>query len=117
MSTLLRMSAGAIVWATHFAAIYGATAFACARGNVRAVPWIVVLATLAGVGFAATIMLRSYPRRDDFVHWMTAAIAAMAAIAMLLEAMAGLVVFGFLIGKGDASTFQPFFSGDSSGAF
>jgi predicted transporter len=92
MPTLLRMSAGALVWAAHFAAIYGATAFACARGDPRVVPWVVALSTLVGVAFSVAIIVRSYPRRDDFTHWMAAAVAAMATIAMLWEAMAGLVV-------------------------
>jgi hypothetical protein len=92
MMTLLRMSAGAIVWATHFAALYGATTVACARGEAGAVPWVVALVTLVGVMLAAAIILRSYPRRDDFAHWMAAAVAAMATIAMLWEAMAGLAV-------------------------
>ena len=46
-STMLRMSSGAIVWAAHFAVIYGVTALACARGNARIVPWVIGLATLA----------------------------------------------------------------------
>ncbi len=91
MMTMLRMGAGAIVWAAHFAALYGATTLACARGEARAVPWIVALTTLAGVAFAAAIVVRSYPRRDDFTHWIAAAVAAMATIAMLWEAVAGLV--------------------------
>lgn len=91
MPTLLRIGAGALVWAAHFAVLYGGTALACARGAAGAVPWIVVLSTLAGVAFAVAIFVRSYPQRDDFAHWMAAAVAAVAAVAMLWEAIAGLV--------------------------
>jgi len=92
MATLLHMAAGALVWATHFAAIYGGTALACARGATHVIPWIIALSTLAGVAFAAAIIVRSYPRRDDFAHWMAAAVAGIATIGMLWEAIAGLVV-------------------------
>jgi hypothetical protein len=33
MATILRIAAGALVWAVHFAVIYGAAALSCARGN------------------------------------------------------------------------------------
>lgn len=92
MATILRIAAGAVVWAVHFAVIYGGAALACARGNTSVVPWVVALSTLVGVAFTAAIIVRSYPRRDDFAHWMAAAVAGMATIAMLWEALAGLVV-------------------------
>ena len=91
MRALLGIGAGALVWAAQFAVLYGGTALVCARGAAGAVPWIVVLSTLAGVAFAAAIVARAYPQRDDFAHWMAAAVAAAAAVAMLLEAIAGLV--------------------------
>lgn len=91
MQTVMRISAGAIVWAVHFAALYGATALSCARGDARAVPWIVGLSTLVGVAVVCAIIVRSYPRRDDFAHWLTAAVAAIAGFAMAWEALAGFV--------------------------
>ena len=90
-STMLRMSSGVIVWALHFAVVYGVTALACARGNARLVPWVVGVATLLGVGFTAAIIARSYPRRDDFAHWMAAAVAGVAMLAMVWEAIAAFV--------------------------
>lgn len=86
------MSAGALVWAAHFTVIYGATAVACARGDPRVVPWIVALSTLVGVALTVAVIVRSYPRREDFSHWMAAAVAALATIAMLWEALASLIV-------------------------
>jgi Cu/Ag efflux pump CusA len=91
-SAMLRMSSGVIVWAVHFAVIYGVTALACARGNARLVPWVIGLATLFGIAFTAAIIVRSYPRRDDFAHWMAAAVAGIAMLAMVWEALAALVV-------------------------
>jgi hypothetical protein len=88
---MLRIGAGAIVWAAHFAVLYGATALACARDLPRVAPWVVGSATAAGVAVAVVIAVRSYRRRNDFAHWMTAAVAAVAILAMLWEALAGLV--------------------------
>ena len=90
-TTGLRMASGGIVWAVHFAVIYGATALACARGNARLVPWVIGLATLLGVAFTAAIIVRSYPRRDAFAHWMAAAVAGIAMLAMVWEAIAAFV--------------------------
>ena len=90
-STMLRMSSGVIVWAVHFAVIYGVTAIACARGGARLVPWVIGAATLVGVVLTAAIVLRSYPRRDDFAHWLAAALAGIAMLAMVWEAIAAFV--------------------------
>ena len=91
MSEMLRISAGAIVWAVHFAVVYGVTALACAREQPRLAPWIVTLATVAGAAIASAIVVRSYRRRDDFARWLTAAVAATAVVAMLWEALASLL--------------------------
>ena len=91
MSPMLRIGAGAVVWAAHFTLLYGATALACARGQGPLAPWVIAIATVAGVATAATIVARAYPRRSDFAQWMTAAVAATAIVAMLWEALAGVV--------------------------
>ena len=88
---MLRIGAGAVVWATHFAVLYGLTALACARGQPGLAPWIIALSTLAGIAIAATIVARSYPRRAAFAHWMAAAVGAVAIVAMAWEAVAGIV--------------------------
>jgi hypothetical protein len=90
-STALRIASGVIVWAAHFAVIYGVTALACARGDASLVPWIIGLATLLGVAFTTAIIVRSYPRRDDFAHWMAATLAGIAMLAMVWEAIAAFV--------------------------
>lgn len=91
MRTFVAIGSGAIVWAVHFAVIYGITALACARGQARIVPWVIAIATIAGVAAAAVIALRARPRRTEFASWLTAAVAAMAAVAMIWEALAGIV--------------------------
>jgi hypothetical protein len=91
MTHLLAIGSGAIVWAAHFAVIYGLTALACARGNAGAVPWVITIATLAGVAAAAVIALQARRHGGDFVPWLATAVAAIAAIAMIWEALAGML--------------------------
>jgi hypothetical protein len=91
MSEMLRIGAGALVWAAHFAVLYGVTALACARDHPRLAPWVIAIATAAGVAMAAVIAVRSYRRRNEFAHWMAAGVAAVAILAMVWEALAGFV--------------------------
>jgi hypothetical protein len=91
MIDMLRIASGAVVWAAHFTILYGITALACARAAAGVAPWGIALATAVGVAVASAIALRAYPRRDEFVHWITAAVAAIAVVAMLWEGVAGLV--------------------------
>jgi hypothetical protein len=85
----LRMSSGAMVWALHFAVIYGFTGLACARGFGAAVPWAVgaasVVAALAAIAIIVTHL------SPEFTRWMTAAIAGCALLAILWEALAALL--------------------------
>lgn len=85
---LLRMSAGIAVWAAHFALLYGFTSFACARGPIAAIPWVAGAATFVALAAVAAIVVRSFPARARFAPWMTAAIAGLAAIAIVFEALA-----------------------------
>jgi hypothetical protein len=82
----VRMSSGAIVWAAHFMAIYGITALACARGFPAAVPWAIGIAT--ALALAAVIVIIVFNARD----WLTAAVAGLALIAIVWEAIPVLVV-------------------------
>jgi hypothetical protein len=84
----LRMSAGAIVWAAHFAALYGFTALACARGFPDAISWVAGAATLAALAAAGYVVARAFPGRADFSEWMTAAIAGVAIVAIVFEGIA-----------------------------
>ena len=100
-TTALRISAGIIVWAVHFGAIYGYTGLACARLDAESadlwrglVPWVIalttVLAAAAALAFAMPV-LRSR-RRAPFVEWMSGWIAVLALLAIVLEASAVLWV-------------------------
>jgi hypothetical protein len=88
IASLLRIGAGVIVWALHFAAMYGAAAIACARGAAQALPWLVAATTVAGLVAAGVVVARSYPRRARFEDWLAAAVAASAMLAMAWEAVA-----------------------------
>jgi hypothetical protein len=92
-ATSLRMSAGIIIWAVHFAAVYGYTGLACARrfepsGEtwVALVPWVVAISTVAGVLLAIAFVAPAVrATRHQFVEWMSGWVAALAALAMILE--------------------------------
>jgi hypothetical protein len=60
------MAYGPALWALHFAALYGFTALACARGFAGAVPWVIAAATLA-IAAAATADGDADPRNNFYV--------------------------------------------------
>lgn len=86
------MSSGAILWAVHFTVLYGFTTLACARGFSSAIPWVLGAATLAALGVAAFVVARAYPRRAEFASWFTAALAALAGLAIVFEGFAFVMV-------------------------
>lgn len=88
----LRMSSGVIVWALHFAAIYGATALACARGVPQAAPVAVGLATLLALAALLPIIVAGWRRRAQFEAWFAAGTAAFALLAVVWEALPALWV-------------------------
>jgi hypothetical protein len=87
----LWISSGPLVWALHFAALYGFAALACARGFAHAVPWIVATATLVAAALAGVLVLR-HAKRGDFIDWLTAALAAFALLAIAWQALPAFVV-------------------------
>lgn len=90
-ATALRLSAGVLVWALHFAAIYGFTALACARQLPAPVPWAVALATLAAAA-GCLLILRQELARPGFEAWLAAGLAALALLAIVWEALPVLMV-------------------------
>ena len=88
----LLMSAGALCWALHFAAIYGFTGVACARGHAQAVPWAILACTLVAVLGAAAVMRLALRQRESFEHWLAAALAGAAIVAIAWEALPALLV-------------------------
>jgi hypothetical protein len=88
--TALRMSSGAIVWVLHFAAIYGFTALACARGFGGAASWVVGAATLLAALLVLVIIVKNLER--EFTRWISAAIAGAALVAIVWEGLTPLLV-------------------------
>ena len=84
----LRISLGVVVWALHFAAIYGFTALACARGFGAAAPWVALGATV--VAAAAAIAIIATHLSSEFTRWMTASVAALALLAIVWEGLSPL---------------------------
>jgi hypothetical protein len=86
------ISGGALCWALHFAAVYGFTGLACARGMAGAVPLAIAGFTLVAASAAAVILALALRRRDSFEHWLAAAVAALALLAIAWEALPALLV-------------------------
>ena len=90
MSAALRMALGVMVWAAHFALVYGFTALACARGFASAAPWVVGAATL--VAALAALAIIATNASSEFTRWMTAAIASLALVAVVWEGIPAFIV-------------------------
>jgi len=88
----LWIGSGATVWALHFAVIYGVTALACARAFPSVIPWAVAAASLVAAGLAGALILKGYRQRASFFGWMTGAVAALALIAIVYEALGAAMV-------------------------
>ena len=86
------LSAGPLAWAAHFLAIYGFTGVACARGLAASVPWAVAGATVIAAVACAWVMRVALRQRDHFEEWLSAALCAMALLAIAWEAMTVLLV-------------------------
>jgi hypothetical protein len=87
--TTLRMGGGAMIWAAHFAVIYGLTALACARGFAALVaPAVMVGTLLALTAIALTLSPALRGRRAfAFEHTIAVGVAGLAAVAIVLEAV------------------------------
>jgi hypothetical protein len=91
-TAVLHISAGVIIWALHFLALYGLTALACARGLPQMIAPIAAAATLPAVVALAVVFWRGWARRANFEAWLSATTAAFALVAVLWEAAAVLLV-------------------------
>ena len=91
-ATALFISAGIIIWALHFAALYGLTALACARGwNAAVLPALWVATAVAAMA-ALVVIAAGWRRRDVFEYWLSATIAAFGLVAIAYEAVTILMV-------------------------
>lgn len=97
-----RLWVGPLVWAAHFLAIYGFTALACERNvtasafGVGIVIWFIGIATLLAVlalGITIWLAVRegrssaSLPAPFEFMRSLTLAIATLAMLAVVWEAL------------------------------
>jgi hypothetical protein len=104
--TLLAMSAGLIVWAAHFAALYAVNAVACARGfadariaGLEAPAFGAALATVAALAALGAVTVAGAraggpdapPRTRAFRRWTTVAVAGLALLGVLWGALPALL--------------------------
>lgn len=93
VASMLQIHAGVMVWALHFTVIYGFTALTCARGlPLATVPWVMAIATVAAVTACTGIALAGLRHAGRFESWMSAALAGLALIAIVWEALPVLLV-------------------------
>jgi hypothetical protein len=85
----LRATGGLLVWAAHFAALYGVTGLACARGFPDSVPWTIGGVTLAALAANAALALSGLRAvaASDVLDWLTAAGAAISTVAVMWQAL------------------------------
>jgi cytochrome c len=84
----LRIAAGIGIWALHFGAIYAIAAIACARNAASVIPWSIGAVTAIALVAALVVIAGSIRKRSGFAAWMTIAVAAIAAVAIVFEAIA-----------------------------
>lgn len=90
--TALRIGAGVIVWTLHFAAIYGVTGLACARGWTSIVAPSIGAATALAAAACIAIIVAGWRRRAEFESWLSASVGALALVAIAYEAIPVLIV-------------------------
>jgi hypothetical protein len=111
VAVLVTMLAGALIWAIHFTVIYGFISVSCARGladtevlGMDVVRFTVLVATSVAalaVLAVAVYSLRSPDRPSShgnrapiwqFVRWLTAAVAGLALVFIVMEGMTAALV-------------------------
>jgi hypothetical protein len=90
--TAILLAAAPLVWALHFATVYGFAGVACARGLGTAVPWAVGIATVVAAAACAALVVAGWRRRNAFEAWMASMLAALALVAIAWEALAAMLV-------------------------
>jgi hypothetical protein len=97
----LRMFSGALIWAVHFIAIYGFTTLSCARGfattqwlGIGIVAWAIGAATMIALAVAVVVVVSAARTAPviGFTDWITAGVAALAALAIVWEALPVIMV-------------------------
>jgi hypothetical protein len=95
------MFSGALIWAVHFMAIYGFTTLACARAfattqwlGIGIVAWAIGAATIIALAAAVAVVVSATRTAPviGFTDWITAGVAALAALAIVWEALPVIMV-------------------------
>jgi hypothetical protein len=95
------MFSGALIWAVHFMAIYGFTTLACARDfattqwlGIGIVAWAIGAATIIALAAAVAVAVSATRTAPviGFTDWITAGVAALAALAIVWEALPVIMV-------------------------
>jgi hypothetical protein len=95
------MFSGALIWAVHFMAIYGFTTLACARDfattqwlGIGIVAWAIGAATIIALAAAVAVVVSATRTAPviGFTDWITAGVAALAALAIVWEALPVIMV-------------------------
>ena len=111
VAVLISVFAGALIWAIHFTIIYGFTSVACAHGladtevlGMDLVRLTVLVATGVAALAAMAVVVRSLRSPDgrsaqgeratvwQFVRWLTAAVAGLALVFIVMEGMTAALV-------------------------
>lgn len=108
--TAARILSGVLIWGGHFLFIYATTAVICARGwdaqrwfGVGPLPGLIGAATVAAFAIAGWMIAqavrsarhhRAPDRTAHFLDWMTAAVCALALVAIVWETLPLLLVPG-----------------------
>jgi hypothetical protein len=85
---MLAASLPVIVWAAHFAVIYGFTTLACAREMAVAVPWVVGAASLAALIVLGAIAVPAgmrAARTHQLPDFLAVGLGGLAVIAVVWE--------------------------------
>lgn len=86
-ATAARISAGVVVWALHFALLYGVTSVACSRGAAAAAGPVIAVATAVAVALLLPIIVLAWRRRAEFEAGLGAALGGFALIGVLWNAL------------------------------
>lgn len=106
--TLTLIASPMVVWALHLVVVYSLEGLACARGwqlarvaGMSQFNWLLVLVSIPALGLVAWLMLRGWrdardpptegvsgsARRQRLLAWVTMALAAVAAVAIIFATL------------------------------
>jgi hypothetical protein len=88
---MARVLSPVLIWALHFAAIYGLAALACARQMIVLVPWVVGVTSVIALAALLAITIPAWLRvlrTSLLADSLAAGLGALAVVAVVWEASA-----------------------------